>query len=53
MQGAEQATFQVMDKWNSLTKDAKHVYYRYTAIEGADAATFERAGNVWRDKADY
>jgi hypothetical protein len=55
LEGADVATFQVIDKWSALAKDAKQVYYRTAVIEGADPATFERAGTagVWRDKKDY
>ena len=53
--GAEVASFQILDKWSGLTKDAKHVFCGTTVIEGADPATFEYAG-MWglgRDKSDY
>jgi hypothetical protein len=55
LEGADVATFQVVDKWSALAKDAKQVYYRTAVIEGADPATFELAGTagVWRDKKDY
>ena len=55
LDGADVATFQVMDKWSALAKDAKQVYCRTAVIEGADPATFELAGTtgIWRDKKDY
>lgn len=55
LEGADVATFQVVDKWSALAKDAKQVYYRTAVIEGADSATFELAGTagVGRDKKDY
>lgn len=53
LQGADVATFQVVDKWGALAKDAKQVYYRTDVIEGADPVTFEVVGGVGRDKADY
>ncbi|MFZ4596553.1 MAG: DKNYY domain-containing protein, partial [Verrucomicrobiaceae bacterium] len=53
LEGADVATFQVVDKWGALAKDAKQVYYRTDVIEGADPVTFEVVGGVGRDKADY
>lgn len=53
--GADAATFQLLEKHGDLAKDAKRVYDRGAVIEGADSASFERAGmeGLGRDKKDY
>ena len=53
--GADAATFQLLEKNGGLAKDAKRVYDRGAVIEGADPACFERAGmeGLGRDKKDY
>jgi hypothetical protein len=53
--GADAATFQLLEKQGGLAKDAKRVYDRGAVIEGADPASFERTGmeGLGRDKKDY
>lgn len=53
--GADAATFQLLEKQGGLAKDAKRVYDRGAVIEGADPSGFERAGmeGLGRDTKDY
>ena len=55
MEGADAATFQLLEKWGGLAKDSKHVYDVGGVIEGADPVTYERDGmeGLGRDKKDY
>ena len=55
IEGADAATFQLLEKQGGLAKDAKRVYEAGAVIVGADPASFERAGmeGLGRDIKDY